>query len=367
MFQRLLQGAAKGGVTIFPLMKQLVALAIVLILYSGFQAEAEAADIKDVKKTHTAYSTVSQYVDQGYVTLQNGYLYPNRPITRGEIAQLIFNALKLTNDAKIELKATDLPKDHPNYAALHKLIELGIMDNSEQIRPDALLTRAQMAKVIAISFNIEVDAKNNASFIDYSRKHWAKNYIESLADVQIVQGKTTKTFAPNEAVTRLQTILLVSRGRSFVSKVNNLDCVYDYLSKNYVDTKQTNKQFVSDVIALVNKERAARGLTSVKEDPKLSQLAVVKLNDIIQRKYFEHKSSYYGYPWDMANYFDYEFRSLGENLAKNLYTPTSVMKGWMASVKHKENILKPIYTHIGIAVKQDQQGNYYWVQLFSSK
>ncbi|MER2000520.1 MAG: S-layer homology domain-containing protein, partial [Lysinibacillus sp.] len=298
---------------------------------------ANAVVIKDVKKTYWAYSTIQKYVANGYVALDKGCFYPNRAITRGEMADILVKTLRLKQDATVQLNATDITPQHPHYGTLRKLVELGVLNNSKQLKPDGTLTRAQMAKIIALAFEIEVDNKNKTTFKDYKSTYWAKHYIESLADEKIIQGKSKTRFAPQDSVTRAQFVTLVSRAKSFATKVKKLEIGYDLLSKGYIDTKHTNHKMVEEVIKIVNKERAAKGLKTLQEDKYLNQLATVKLNDMLQRKYFEHESPYYGYPWEMANYFDYEFKSLGENLAKNLNTPTSVMKGWMASPKHKEN------------------------------
>lgn len=348
-------------------MKVFTALILVFTAYIVVGPKVQAASIKDVKPSHWAYKPIQKYVDNGYATLEEGCFYPNKAITRGEMAQMLVNTLRLPLDATVDLQAKDLTQEHPNFKALHKLIELGVFNNSEYIHPDNTLTRAQMAKVIAIAFHVEVDNKNKTSFKDYSKSYWAKPYIESLADEKIITGKTATQYAPNDNVTKAHFVALASRAKNFSSRVKNLEIAYDLLSKAYINTKQVNRHYVSEVIDIVNKERAALGLQPVQEDVYLSQLATVKLNDIVNRKYFDHYSPYYGYPWEMANYFDYEFRSFGENLAKNLVTPKSVMKGWMASPKHKENILKPNYTNIGIAVKRDGIGNFIWVQMFSSK
>ena len=322
----------------------------------------------DVPTTHWAYDVISQYVKNGYIQLSTeGKFYPSKAITRAEVASLLVKTLKLPLDGQIELKATDLPTTHPQYKSFQKLIELGVFDNSEFIKPNSTLTRGQMAKIIALAFKIEVDNVNTTKFKDYSRSYWAVNYIETLADEGIIQGKTKTRFAPNDSVTKAQFVSLVSRAKSFSAKVSTLQCAYDLLSHKYIETKLENKALVDEVVKIVNKERASRGLQVLEQDPYLNQLATVKLNDILTRNYFDHNSPYYGYPWEMANYFDYEFRSLGENLARNLSTPTTVMEGWMASTKHKANILKGNYTNIGVAVKRNKTGNYYWVQLFSTK
>lgn len=105
----------------------------------------------------------------------------------------------------------------------------------------------------------------------------------------------------------------------------------------------------------------------MKQDLALNQLAIIKAQDMIQRKYFDHYSPYYGYPWDMATLFDYEFTRFGENIGRNFKKPKDVVNAWMASKEHRDNILKDSYTYIGVGIKADANGNYYWVQLFSSK
>lgn len=88
---------------------------------------------------------------------------------------------------------------------------------------------------------------------------------------------------------------------------------------------------------------------------------------MINRNYFEHNSPYYGQSWDMATLFDYDYTSFGENIARNFQSPKEVMDAWMASDKHRSNILNENYTNIGIGIKPNENGNFYWVQLFSSK
>ena len=54
---------------------------------------------------------------------------------------------------------------------------------------------------------------------------------------------------------------------------------------------------------------------------------------------------------------------IGENVAYGQTTPERVVKAWMDSKGHKENILGS-YTHMGVGVYQDSAGTYYWCQLF---
>ena len=224
-----------------------------------------------------------------------------------------------------------------------------------------------MAKIIALAFHIVVDEKNESAFIDTQRDCWAKYYIESLADVGVITGKSNGSYGPYEYVTRAQLATLLTRAIDFNKQVEKLEVAYDYLGKTYITTLQEHEQWVNETIQLVNAEREKQGLSPLIQDPFLHQLAIIKVQDMLEHGYFDHESPYYGHPWDMATLYDYKFSSFGENIARYLSTPEEAMKAWMASHTHRENMLKSTYTHMGAAIKKDDNGRYYWIQLFSSK
>ena len=65
-----------------------------------------------------------------------------------------------------------------------------------------------------------------------------------------------------------------------------------------------------------------------------------------------------------SNYY-----SVGENIAGGQRSLEEVMKAWMASPGHCENIMKSTYTEVGVAivVKEDSAYQIYWGQNFGSK
>ncbi len=122
--------------------------------------------------------------------------------------------------------------------------------------------------------------------------------------------------------------------------------------------------YESQVVALVNQERAAQGLSALKINTKLSQVAELKAEDLRDLGYFSHTSPTYGSPFDMMKQFGISYTSAGENIAKGQKTPDSVMNGWMNSQGHRENILNANYTEIGVGYVTDRNGGTYWVQMF---
>ena len=323
---------------------------------------------KDVKKTFWAAESIKSFVDQGFIQLYpDGSFKPNRITTREEAACAIARAMEISLESDFTLNATDVPVTHPYHKEIRKLAELGIIQNTSQFNPNAPLTRAQVSKMLANAFEIVVDQKNKKVFKDYSSTYWAKDIIESLADVGIIHGTSNTTFSPNQSVTRVQLVELTKRAMEFRNKVKHLEVAYDYLAKEYISTPITAGNWAKEVVSLINVEREKQHLPPLQNDAKLQQLAIIKAQDMIKRKYFDHESPYYGLPWDMATLFDYDYTSFGENIARNFNSPQEVVSAWMASEKHRSNILKGNYTNIGIGIKRDSAGKFYWVQLFSSK
>ena len=122
--------------------------------------------------------------------------------------------------------------------------------------------------------------------------------------------------------------------------------------------------YEQQVVDLVNKERAAVGLPALKVNTKLAAVAEKKAEDLRDKNYFAHQSPTYGSPFDMMKQFGISYSSAGENIAKGQKTPAAVMNGWMNSQGHKDNILNPSFTEIGVGYVTDSNGTTYWVQHF---
>lgn len=127
---------------------------------------------------------------------------------------------------------------------------------------------------------------------------------------------------------------------------------------------QDTRAFEREVIRLVNVERAKVGLKPLSENVKLSKVARIKSQDMINKKYFSHYSPTYGSPFDMMKKFGIRFRAAGENIAMGQKTPKEVMNAWMNSAGHRRNILNPNFTQIGVGVAKDSKGRLYWTQMF---
>jgi uncharacterized protein YkwD len=122
------------------------------------------------------------------------------------------------------------------------------------------------------------------------------------------------------------------------------------------------------VLDLTNAARAAaeKKLPPLKANPKLMEAARKHAANMAAQDKMEHvlddKS-----PADRLKAAGYKYRVFGENIAWGAKGPKDVVAGWMDSEPHRENILKPEYTEIGVAVARNAKGEPYWVQVFGKR
>ena len=136
---------------------------------------------------------------------------------------------------------------------------------------------------------------------------------------------------------------------------------------NRVTIPLVPKQVLSieeQVIQLVNAERAKAGLRPLANNWQLSRVARIKSQDMRDRNYFSHTSPTYGSPFDMMRAFNISYRAAGENIAAGQRTAAEVMRGWMNSPGHRQNILSTQYTEIGVGYVAGGSYGVYWTQMF---
>lgn len=121
----------------------------------------------------------------------------------------------------------------------------------------------------------------------------------------------------------------------------------------------------AELLAAVNRERKARKLPSLASDARLEAAAQRHAEDMLARGYLGHASPDGALAMQRARRAGYDARRVGENVAKGQGSVEEVMKGWMRSREHRENILEPTFVDagFGLAVGKDEV---LWVQVFGS-
>ena len=121
-------------------------------------------------------------------------------------------------------------------------------------------------------------------------------------------------------------------------------------------------EFSAEVLRLVNKERAKVGLAPLAFAKDLTASAYVRAMELPIK--FSHtrpngSKCFTAMPQSRGHI-------LGENLAGGQTTPKQVVKAWMDSQSHRENILNPNFTELGVVYYYQAGTKYkhYWVQHF---
>ncbi len=113
----------------------------------------------------------------------------------------------------------------------------------------------------------------------------------------------------------------------------------------------------STLISLNNQQRQALGLPLLKENKILSEAAMQKAQDMINKDYFSHNSPTGVTPWYWFKANGYTYKAAGENLAIGFLESEEVQTAWQNSPSHQQNLLNPSFKEIGIAVlKGDFKG-----------
>ncbi|MGH7249861.1 MAG: CAP domain-containing protein, partial [Minisyncoccia bacterium] len=126
-----------------------------------------------------------------------------------------------------------------------------------------------------------------------------------------------------------------------------------FLAQVFIIFDKTN--FLASVLpgvltTLTNEERAQNAVAPLTQNNLLTEAAQLKANDMATNGYFAHTSPDGKTPWYWLDQVGYHYQEAGENLAINFFESSDVAQAWMNSPTHRENIVKPDYKEIGIAV-----------------
>lgn len=121
--------------------------------------------------------------------------------------------------------------------------------------------------------------------------------------------------------------------------------------------------YASQVVTLVNKERAKVGLAPLTAVSGLNSYALQRSKEL--ETLFAHQRPDGSDPLNYVMSLGYQ--TAGENIAMSSGmndTPERVMNGWMNSEGHRANILDPDFAYIGVGCYVSN-GSYYWTQIFA--
>lgn len=116
-------------------------------------------------------------------------------------------------------------------------------------------------------------------------------------------------------------------------------------TREYLDLPAIEKQMLD----LVNRERADRGLSLLEENRRLAEAALKHSQKMAEEEQLSHDFPDYKSLGQRLEDVGLFFVSAGENVAySQVYSAQTIHQGFMESPSHRDNILDPRHTHCGI-------------------
>jgi uncharacterized protein YkwD len=144
-----------------------------------------------------------------------------------------------------------------------------------------------------------------------------------------------------------------------------------------IPARSAAPQLASRTLVLVNAARA-RGADCgdrafapappLRLSATLADVALGHAADMAAHDYFEHQDRAGHSPAERVRAVGYRESLVGENIAYGPETPEEVVRGWLESPGHCENIMDPRFTEMGIAYSPGSASRrgLYWVQLLAA-
>ncbi|MBO9605037.1 MAG: S-layer homology domain-containing protein [Paenibacillaceae bacterium] len=162
---------------------------------------------------HWAEANIKKAVSGGIV---EGYpdetFKPNHTVTRAEFAVMLMNALK-PEGAGTELSFTDTTKIGSwAQKAVAQAVQAGVIKGYEDgsFRPNALISRTEMAAMIAHAMGHSTETNTATGFADdMAIPAWAKDSVAYVKQSGIMQGKGNNQFAPQDHATRAEAVTVL--------------------------------------------------------------------------------------------------------------------------------------------------------------
>ncbi|MGN7385543.1 S-layer homology domain-containing protein [Sporosarcina sp. SAFN-015] len=184
-----------------------------IVAVAPLESEASKLAMSDITNNQHK-EAIKNLLERGIVKgFPDGTFKPGQQVTRGQAAKIIAQILNLDTQNVKDPGLMDVSKESQYYGAIAVLVNKGIISGYEDktFKPGNPLTRAQMAKILAVGFGFKEEPFRETRLVDVKSTNWYAGYVQALLTHQITSGTSATTFSPGEYVTRGQLASFVIR------------------------------------------------------------------------------------------------------------------------------------------------------------
>ena len=120
-------------------------------------------------------------------------------------------------------------------------------------------------------------------------------------------------------------------------------------------------------LAAVNAFRIKNGRRTVVLDKRLSKAPALQSETQAKRDWIGHDGPGGSRPKDRAVRAGFRAKIASENVASGQKSFSDVMQSWEGSAGHRENLLRPEVTTIGVAMAKSSSGRPYWTLMLGAE
>ncbi|WP_163969594.1 S-layer homology domain-containing protein [Oceanobacillus halotolerans] len=222
-----------------------------------FSSSAAATTIfPDLKKVPWAEEEINYLYDQEVVKgLPDGSFGVFDNINRSDASLMLARAKNLdTNNIPKNSLFPDVDESAYYFEAVQAAVEAGYLNGypNGDFGPKDTLTREQMAKIIAESFDLE---EGNGQYFDDISNSWAKDFINTIAANGISNGTGDGSFKPSNSISRAEFSVMLARGMNDDYKVEPAPEDGDSSSDQPLeDNSRTNPANIGDIVTVEHED-----------------------------------------------------------------------------------------------------------------
>jgi uncharacterized protein YkwD len=117
---------------------------------------------------------------------------------------------------------------------------------------------------------------------------------------------------------------------------------------------------------MLNNVRSANGAAPVTYDARLGRAAQGHANDMLANNFFSHTGSDGSNVGQRVTAQGYQWRTVGENIARGQRDEEAVLQAWVNSPGHQRNNVNPNFEDFALA-KAGAGSQQYWVLVFATE
>lgn len=180
---------------------------------------------KDVKtyayndiSNHWAVDNIEKLANEGVLSDEGSYFYPDKNISRGDFCKYIVKVLNLPTTS-VKGDFTDVPESLNSSKYIEAAKENGIVYGYPDgtFRPTNSITREELAVIIKRVY--ELEKENIGDLLDYTLEFsdatdiqsWALEGVKLCNKLKIINGRPKGVFDPQDKTTRAEAVTMIIR------------------------------------------------------------------------------------------------------------------------------------------------------------